>query len=121
MPRILILEPYLPTGQALAIILKRAGWEVTLSQTEQETLAALQHRDYDALLVDLDMTTGDGWRCLQALSWSGHVAPIIAMSARAQENDLRQRAETLGASLLLPKPVGRERLLSSIVAVLKTT
>ena len=121
MPRILILEPYLPTGQALATLLKRGGWDVTLSQTEQETLAALQHYDYDALLVDLDMTTGDGWRCLQALNLSRPAAPVIVMSAQLQESDLRQRAETLGASLLLPKPVGGKRLLMSIDAVLKVT
>jgi DNA-binding response OmpR family regulator len=117
MPRILILEPYLPTGQALAIIFKRDGWDVTLSQTDQDTLAALQHCDYDALLVDLDMTTGDGWRCLQALSLTGHSAPIVAMIG--QESDLRQRAEALGARIMLPKPVGRKRLLTGVAAVLK--
>jgi len=121
MPRILILEPYLPTGQALTIILERGGWEVTLSRTEQETLAVLQHRDYDALLVDLDMTPGDGWQCLQALGLSGHSAPIVALSAQAQESDLRQRAKILGASLLLPNPIGRKRLLASIAAVLNAT
>jgi CheY-like chemotaxis protein len=117
MPHMLILESYPPTGQAFEVILKREGWDVTLSQTAQETLEALQHHSYDVLLVDLDMATGDGWRLLQALHLTHHSAPIIAMLG--QESGQQQRAYALGVCMVLPKPVGRNRLLTSATAVLE--
>ena len=111
MSRMLILEPYLPTGQALAVILERAGWHVTLVQTAHETLSTLQQNTYDALLVDLDITTGDGWRVLQLLKPQANSLPIIAMLG--QESREHQRARALGVRAVLPKPVDRQLLLAS--------
>jgi two-component system response regulator RegX3 len=115
-PRILILEHYLPTGQALAFILQRAGWEVTLSQTDRDTLEALRHNVFDVLLVDLEITTGDGWRVLQRLGSDRSPIPIIVMLDR--ESQQYQHAQSLGASVVLAKPVQRKRLLASATAVL---
>ena len=117
MPHMLILESYPPTGQAFEVILKREGWDVTLSQTDQETLEALHHHRYDVLLVDLDMATGDGWRLLQTLHLMHHSAPIIAMLG--QESAQQQRAYALGACIVLPKPIDRKRLLTSATAALE--
>mgnify|MGYP006203462839 CR=1 FL=1 len=50
MPRILILESYGPTRQALAMILEREGWEVTLSQTDQEAFEALRQLQADGAI-----------------------------------------------------------------------
>jgi len=115
MPRILILESYRPTRQALAMILEREGWEVTLSQTEQETFGALVDSDYDVLLVDLEMSTGDGWRVLQHLM-SDRATPIIAILD--QESQRSQQAHDLGARAILYKPIRRKRLLDSAAAAL---
>lgn len=117
MPHLLILEPYLPTGQALAVILQRAGWHVTLLQTARETLTALQHHAYDVMLVDLDSATGDGWRVLQLLEPQGNTLPIIAMLG--QESREHQRAQALGVYTVLPKPVDRQQLLASTGALLQ--
>lgn len=116
MPRILILESYAPTRQALATILEREGWEVTLSQTEQETFEALVSHDYDVLLVDLEMHTGDGWRVMQHLM-QHRATPIIAILD--QESQRSQKAHDLGARAILYKPLRRKRLLDSTTAALK--
>lgn len=120
MPRILILESYGPTRQALAMILEREGWEFTLSQTEQETFAALVNSDYDVLLVDLEMNTGDGWRVLQHLMLDrvmpDRETPIIAILD--QESQRSQQAQELGARAILYKPIRRKRLLDSAAAAL---
>jgi CheY-like chemotaxis protein len=120
MPRILILESYGPTRQALAMILEREGWEVTLSQTDQEAFAALLHSDYDVLLIDLEMNTGDGWRVLQHLMpdrvMPDRKTPIIAILD--QESQRSQQAHELGARAILYKPIRRKRLLDSAAAAL---
>jgi DNA-binding response OmpR family regulator len=115
MPRILILESYGPTRQALAMILEREGWEVTLSQTEEETFEALVNSNYDVLLVDLEMNTGDGWRVLRQLM-PDRATPIIAILD--QESQRSQKAQDLGAGAILYKPLRRKRLLDSATAAL---
>jgi DNA-binding response OmpR family regulator len=113
----LILEPYSPTGQALAVILQRAGWQVTLSQTARAALAALRRHSYDALLVDLDIATGDGWRVLQSLQLQTTTLPIIAMLG--PESREHTRAQALGVRTVLPKPVDRKQLLKSTSTLLQ--
>jgi two-component system response regulator RegX3 len=115
MPRILILESYGPTRQALAMILEREGWEVTLSQTEQETFEALVNSRYDVLLVDLEMNTGDGWRVLRHLM-SDRATPIIAILDQGSQRS--HKAHELGARAILYKPLRRKRLLDSATAAL---
>lgn len=120
MPRILILESYGPTRQALAMILEREGWEVTPSQTDQEAFEALLHSDYDVLLIDLEMNTGDGWRVLRHLMpdrvMPDRKTPIIAILD--QESQRSQQAHELGARAILYKPIRRKRLLDSAAAAL---
>jgi DNA-binding response OmpR family regulator len=98
------------------MILEREGWEVTLSQTEQETFGALVNSDYDVLLVDLEMNTGDGWRVLQQLIMSDRATPIIAILD--QESQRSQQAHDLGARAILYKPIRRKGLLDSATAAL---
>ena len=115
MPRILILESYGPTRQALAVILERAGWEVTLSQTEHETFKALVNSHYDVLLVDLEMSTGDGWRVLQHIMPDGST-PVIAILNQGSPHS--QKAQEFGVRTILYKPLRRKRLLDSTTAAL---
>ena len=101
MPSILILESYGPTRQALATILERAGWEVGLSQTEQETFNTLVRQAYDVLLVDLEMSTREG-RCLLQRLAAARVTPIIAILN--PDSPCRQPVHELGAGVILYKP-----------------
>lgn len=116
-PRILVLEPYASMGQAFAVILQRAGWDVGLCETDQEALRALRDDGYDVLLIDLNTRTGDGWHVLQTLASEYNSTPIIAMIDKESGQSLRARA--LGASIVLSKPVGRKRLLVSATTILQ--
>lgn len=116
MRRILVLENYVPTSQGLALVLQRAGCEVELVATDRDTLAALAHRAYGMLLMDLDIPTGDGWRVLEALQATPGLVPIVAMLESAGSR--QQLAQALGVRIVLPKPVGREALLAALLALL---
>jgi DNA-binding response OmpR family regulator len=115
--RILILENYPSTRQALAVTLRRAGWEVTLVETDHEAVTILEQEAYDILLLDVDVPTGDGWRVLQALQAAHHSIPVVALIG--MEGKSRQRALALGACLVLAKPVGRKTLLAGVRTALK--
>lgn len=110
--RILILENYSPIRQALAMTFQRAGWEVDLVQTDHEALSALSREVYDVLLLEADGPTGDGWRVLASLSEDQKAIPLVVLVR--QEDARQQRAWSLGASVVLAKPVGREALLAGV-------
>ena len=117
MRRILILENYPPTRQALAVALGRAGWEATLVETDHEAVTMLEQEAYDILLLDVDVPTGDGWRVLQALQAAHHTIPVVALIGA--EGMSRQRALALGACIVLAKPVGRKALLAGVRTALR--
>ena len=116
MRRILIAGSYIPTRQALALILQRAGWEVDCVLTSHDTLAALARRTYDVLLVDIDITPGDSWSFLSTLQRAPHHPPVVALTGT--ENACGAQAHTLGIKVVLPKPVRRSTLLAGVRAAL---
>jgi two-component system OmpR family response regulator len=114
--RILIMESYSPTCHALAMTLRREGWEVDLTETDHEALKALEQEIYHVILLDVDVPTGDGWRVLSALQAANNTTPVIVLIGTEGSND--RQARILGACIVLSKPVGREVLLSSVMQAL---
>jgi CheY-like chemotaxis protein len=115
--RILIMESYSPTRYALAMTLRRAGWAVDLAETDHETLKALTQEVYDVILLDVDVPTGDGWRVLSALHAAHNTVPLVVLIG--PERLSGQQAKALGACVVLTKPVGRDVLLSGVLAALE--
>jgi DNA-binding response OmpR family regulator len=110
------MESYSPTRQALAMTLRRAGWEVDLAETDHGALEALEQAGYDVLLLDVDVPTGDGWRVLSALQATNNPIPVVVLSS--PEGSSKHQAKTLGACVVLSKPVGRSMLLSGVMEAL---
>jgi two-component system OmpR family response regulator len=114
--RILIMESYSPTCHALAMTLQREGWEVDLTETDHEALKALEQEVYSVILLDVDVSTGDGWRVLSALQAAQNTIPVVVLVGTEGASD--RQARVLGACIVLSKPVGREVLLSSVMQAL---
>jgi two-component system OmpR family response regulator len=114
--RILIMESYSPTCHALAMTLRREGWEVDLTETDHEALKALEQEMYNVILLDVDVPTGDGWRVLLALQAAHNTIPVVVLIGT--EGSSGRQARVLGACSVLSKPVGREVLLSSVMQAL---
>jgi DNA-binding response OmpR family regulator len=117
MRRILVAGSYIPTRQALAMILQRAGWEVDCVLTGHDALAALARRTYDVLLVDVDITPGDGWHLLTTLQKAPYHPPVVALAGT--ESAGGKQAHALGVKVVLPKPVSRSTLLAGVRAALE--
>jgi CheY-like chemotaxis protein len=117
MRRILVAGNYIPTRQALALILQRAGWEVDCVLAGHSTLVALARRTYDVLLVDTNNTPGDGRHLLTTLQQVPHHPPVVALAGA--ESACEYQAHALGAKVVLPKPVSRSTLLAGVQAALE--
>ncbi len=107
--RILVAEDN-PTNQEVAIaILRKLGYQPDVVANGAEAIHALQHADYDAVLMDCAMPEIDGYeatRCVRAGKAgvrNSHI-PIVALTADAMSGD-RDNCLRAGMSDYVAKPI----------------
>ncbi len=111
-----------PINQQVAMgMLRRLGHRVTLAENGAEALAALEERNFDLVLMDVQMPVMDGLEATAAIRrrererGRGHV-PIIAMTAHAMKED-RQRCLDAGMDGYLSKPIQLQGLADVIAEI----
>ena len=117
MPQVLIFADYPPLRRVLAAILRRAGCQVALALSAHEALHALEQRGYDVLLLDMDASPRESQRILQGLHTVRASVPIVALQSPVSRR--QQGIKSSEAGIILPKPVGREALLTGIELALQ--
>jgi CheY-like chemotaxis protein len=114
--RILLAEDNKFNQQFAIALLRKAGHEVDLAQNGHEAVSAVQHGDYDVVLMDVQMPDLDGiqaTRQIRALPAPKCDIPIIALTAHAMAG---AKEEYLGAGMndYVSKPIRPELLLSKL-------
>lgn len=115
-PRILIGDDQPDVLEALRLLLKPEGYLIDTVPSPQQLLRAMEVKDYDVVLMDLnytrDTTSGEeGLDLLQRLRTADESLPIVVMTAWASVN-LAVEAMRRGARDFIQKPWENERLLS---------
>jgi two-component system, sensor histidine kinase and response regulator len=111
--RILLAEDN-PVNQRLALrLLEKRGHQVTLAGNGKEAVAEMEKRDFDLVLMDLQMPEMDGFEATAALrgrekETGGHL-PVIALTAHALQGD-RERCLEAGMDGYLAKPIRAQEL-----------
>jgi CheY-like chemotaxis protein len=111
--RILLAEDH-PLNRKLAVgLLKREGHRVTVAANGKEALQQLARRNFDCLLMDVQMPDMDGFQATARIrerekSTGGHL-PIVATTAHAMKED-RERCLAAGMDAYLSKPIDPEAL-----------
>jgi CheY-like chemotaxis protein len=108
-PRILVADDDDDVREAVADVVVRAGYDVTMARHGGEVLDQLDdERTRPAMvLLDLMMPVVDGWTVVQRARASAVSVPIVALTAAA--------APALPSDILvLPKPFRRDELLAVI-------
>ncbi len=116
--RILISDDQPDVLEALRLLLKRDGYKIEAVESPQQVLQAIEHRDYDAAIIDLnytrDTTSGEeGLELLAKIQGIDAMLPVIVMTAWSSVG-LAVEAMRRGARDFVQKPWENERL-SSIV------
>ncbi|MGI9075022.1 MAG: sigma-54-dependent transcriptional regulator [Bryobacteraceae bacterium] len=116
--RILIADDQPDVLEALRLLLKREGYKIEAAESPQQVLQAIENRDYDAALIDLnytrDTTSGEeGLELLAKIQTIDAMLPVIVMTAWSSVG-LAVEAMRRGARDFIQKPWENERL-SSIV------
>jgi PAS domain S-box-containing protein len=105
-------------NQVLALsLLNKMGHEVTVVEDGQRAIHALESKNFDLVVMDLQMPGMDGLEATRRIrenerSTGKHV-PILAMTAHVMEGD-RRRCISEGMDGYLGKPVKKEELLQAI-------
>ncbi|MBN2466911.1 MAG: response regulator, partial [Deltaproteobacteria bacterium] len=103
-----------PVNQKLAtIMLKKAGYEVTVAGNGQEALDMYANSpgDYDLILMDVQMPGMDGLEATRLIrETGGGQVPIVAMTAQAMKGD-RERCIKAGMNDYLSKPIKKDVVL----------
>src|SRR5262249_7723991 len=106
--RILAAEDNEFNAQLLERLLKRRGHEVRMATKGREALAMAEQGGFDLLLLDIHMPELDGFQVVRAVRArereSGGHLPIIALTARARQED-RERCLAAGMDDFLAKPI----------------
>jgi len=116
--RVLVADDQADVREALRLLLKAEGYAIETAASPAEALAALQKREFDVALVDLnyarDTTSGqeglDLLTRLQAVDWT---LPVVVMTAWASV-ELAVEAMRRGARDFVAKPWENPRLLSIV-------
>jgi DNA-binding NtrC family response regulator len=115
-PRILIADDQADVLKALRLLLRPEGYEITTASSVQEIIDAVQSKDFDVVLMDLNYVRGEtsGRQGLDVLAKMRHIdepLPVVVMTAWSSV-DLAVEAMRRGARDFVQKPWKNERLLS---------
>jgi DNA-binding NtrC family response regulator len=117
-PRILIADDQSDVLEALRLLLKGEGYQIDAATSPAGVVAALEARDFDVVIMDLnytrDTTSGqEGLDLLSRIQAIDSVLPVIVMTAWATVG-LAVEAMRGGARDFVQKPWENERLLSIV-------
>lgn len=117
-PLILVADDQADVRQALGLLLRDAGYEVTTAASPAEVLSSLRQAQPDLLLLDLnfqrDTTSGaEGLALLKEIRTQNSGLPVIILTGWATVQ-LAVEAIRLGAQDFLEKPWENERVRSLV-------
>ena len=105
-----------PVNQQVAVaMLVKRGHEVHVSSNGREAVDAVRQRDYDVVLMDIQMPEMDGFEATQAIRAmaKGKQLPIIGLTAHALSGE-RERCLARGMSEYLAKPFKAHELFALV-------
>jgi DNA-binding NtrC family response regulator len=117
-PRILISDDQPDVLEALRLLLKPEGFHTETATSPAGALAALQERDFDALLMDLNYTrdTTSGTEGLELLAKAQATDPTLPVIVMTAWGSIESAVEAMrrGARDYVEKPWDNARLLSTL-------
>ncbi len=111
-----------PVNQKLALrLLEKAGNQVDIAGNGREALEKIQQKDYDLILMDVQMPVMDGLQATREIRSkegnNGAHIPIIALTAHAMKGDA-ERCLSAGMDGYVSKPIRSDELFQEIERIM---
>ena len=117
MTKILIVEDEISFSEALAFLLGKEGFEVSVAEDGQQAIDKFNKEGADLILLDLMIPVISGIEVCRTIRTTSQV-PIIMLTAKDAEIDKVVGLE-LGADDYVTKPYSSRELIARIKAVLR--
>jgi CheY-like chemotaxis protein/HPt (histidine-containing phosphotransfer) domain-containing protein len=115
--RILLAEDGVVNQKVASELLTKRGHQVTLANNGEEAVKKFNERDFDLILMDIQMPVMDGFAATAAIRQreigSQRHIPIIAMTAHAMAGD-RERCLSRGMDAYVSKPFRPQELFRAV-------
>jgi signal transduction histidine kinase/CheY-like chemotaxis protein/HPt (histidine-containing phosphotransfer) domain-containing protein len=125
--QILLAEDYPTNQKAIMRILKNAGFKVDLAENGKQAVAAYKRKQYDLILMDLQMPVMDGLQATVQIrahesklaagtAGGGHSSlriPIVAMTAHALKK-YQEKCKEAGMDDYMTKPLRKKELIALV-------
>ena len=118
MKRILVVEDEQSIAFGLRLDLQNEGYAVDVEADGEAALERAKMEPYDLILLDVMLPRKDGFEVCRDLRRSGYRAPIVMLTARAQEAEIVMGLE-LGADDYVTKPFSPRVLRARVKAALR--
>ncbi len=107
--RVLVVEDHLEIARAIATMLTRRNYAVTLAHEGPRGLELLREEAFDLAVVDIVLPGLDGFAVCREARRAGVETPVLMLTAREEVED-RVRGLDAGADDYLVKPFAEEEL-----------
>lgn len=114
---ILLVDDHADNRDLLSHLLRQLGARVFTAENGQQGFERAQGRDFDLILMDMQMPVLDGLNATRLLRMSGFDGPIVALTANTTLED-RQAALEAGCNDFLTKPIDQGSLRDTVVRYL---
>ena len=111
--RVLLVEDSVDNQLLVEIFLSRAGIAVDFANNGAEGIEMAGLKDYDVVLMDMQMPILDGYAATEQLRKRGYRKPIVALTAHAMVEE-RSRILALGCDAHLSKPLDPRLLIETL-------
>src|SRR5436190_20981888 len=115
---ILVVEDDAVSSALIEGFLGEAGYEAVSVTDGADALLELGRREFDLLLLDINIPTLDGLRLFEIMIQKGIDTPAIFVSGVASA-EVEARSLEIGASDFLRKPIRKETLLPRVRAIVQ--
>jgi CheY-like chemotaxis protein len=122
--RILLAEDNAVNQRVARALLEKRGHTVSVAGNGREAVRLVQERNFDLVLMDVQMPEMDGLEATAAIrareAGAARRLPIVAMTAHAMKGDAERCLEA-GMDAYVSKPIKPERLFAVIERVRSAT
>ena len=115
---ILIAEDNANTARLMEVVLNQNGYDTLRAKDGMEALDVLESNHIDLILLDIMMPNMDGYEFTNILRESGSQIPILMVTAKDSQEDIRKGFLT-GTDDYMVKPVDEMEMLLRIQALLR--